>query len=145
MKILFILVIANRTLSDDRCGKPMYTGGLIIGGDRIHRGEWPFIAAIYNVQSSKFFCSGTLLTTQHVVSAAHCIHTKYESQILQPDELVVLLGKQNLGTSFERGSVQANVKQIFIHPGWQPQAEDFDADISMIMLCSKGLFSILLM
>lgn len=116
------------------CGKPMYTGGLVIGGDKVARGEWPYVAALFYTQQQKFFCAGTLITTEHVVTAAHCIQQKHESSILEPHELVVYLGKHNLNSTFERGSVPAYVRRIFLHPDWNKNTEQYDNDIAIILL-----------
>lgn len=129
-----IAFCATFVMSDDVCGKTMYTTGLIIHGNDVNRGEWPFIAALFYTQGDKFFCAGTVITSQHVVSAAHCLYQKFDSNVLSPSELVVFLGKHNLNSTFERGSVPAYVKKIFVHPEWKPQSEDYDADISVIFL-----------
>lgn len=50
------------------CGRINISRPLILDGKQVVRGEWPFIAALYNVHESKFFCSGTLITNQHVLT-----------------------------------------------------------------------------
>lgn len=119
----------------------MYTGGLIVNGDQVSRGEWPFIAALFYTAGEKFFCAGTLITSKHVVTASHCIQPKFENSILSPSDIVVYLGKHSLKTSFERGSLPVYVRQIIVHPDWKTRSQYFDADISVIVLEESVPFS----
>lgn len=131
--VLFLTLCANK-VSSFTCGKSHYTSGLIIGGDKVNRGEFPFVAALFYIQHQKFFCAGTLITAEHVVSAAHCFQQKSENIILQPHELVVYLGKHDLTSTFERGSMPVYAKRIIIHPGWSTLNERYDNDIAVIVL-----------
>lgn len=135
-KLLICLSLALYAIKVDSftCGKPMYTSGLVIGGDKVTRGEWPYVAALFYTQQQKFFCAGTLITKEHVVTAAHCLQNKHESNILEPHELVVYLGKHSLNSTFERGSVPAYVSRIFLHPNWNKDTERFDNDIAILVL-----------
>lgn len=40
----------------------------IIGGTESVRGEWPFLVALHHLDADKFFCSGNLITLQHVLT-----------------------------------------------------------------------------
>lgn len=33
------------------------------------RGEWPFLAALFYTETEKFFCTGTLITQNHVLTS----------------------------------------------------------------------------
>lgn len=51
------------------CGVPYREGtGLIIGGQNIERGSWPWMVALLGKSSGKFFCGGTLISKTKVVT-----------------------------------------------------------------------------
>lgn len=50
------------------CGKTFFNFGLVVGGTEIIRGQWPFIAALRLLATKQYFCGGTLITKQHVVT-----------------------------------------------------------------------------
>ena len=55
------------------CGKqfPDPVTLLIIGGETVSPGRWPWIGALY--KDGKFVCGSTLISAHHVITAAHCI------------------------------------------------------------------------
>lgn len=40
----------------------------ILGGESVSRGDWPFIAALYRVEHSEYFCGGTLISNKHILT-----------------------------------------------------------------------------
>lgn len=52
----------------DYCGSVDILDPRISGGSETKRGEWPFLAALYYVEQLQFFCGGTLITRQHVLT-----------------------------------------------------------------------------
>lgn len=52
----------------DYCGSVDILDPRISGGSETKRGEWPFLAALYYVEQLKFFCGGTLITRQHILT-----------------------------------------------------------------------------
>lgn len=40
----------------------------ILGGDETSRGDWPFMASLFEVETQKFFCGGTLISQKHVLT-----------------------------------------------------------------------------
>jgi secreted trypsin-like serine protease len=133
---IFSFVFFNCVISvlSNNCGKSFYSSGLVVNGDQVKRGEWPFAAALFYTQGDKFFCGEPLITAKHVVSAAHCFQEKFGTNLLSPSELVVMLGKHNLNSTYERGSVPSYVREIFIHPDWKVNSDDYDADISLLLM-----------
>ena len=62
------------------CGKPDVQHNRVIGGKAALHGSWPWQANIYYRRffaSRKHHCGGSLITTQWVVTAAHCVEKKY--------------------------------------------------------------------
>lgn len=67
----------EETLSEDelsdnlfnvQCGNVSYSTGFVIGGVEVDRGQWPFLVALYHIEQQQFFCGGSLITTQHVLT-----------------------------------------------------------------------------
>lgn len=48
------------------CGNSSHAAGNMNG--ETERGQWPFLVALYNVELESFFCSGSLITSKHVVT-----------------------------------------------------------------------------
>lgn len=44
----------------------------IIGGTEATLGRWPWQVALYH--NSKHVCGGSIITSQWIVTAAHCVH-----------------------------------------------------------------------
>lgn len=54
--------------------KPFKIQSRIIGGhDAEYLGQFPYIASIRTYSNQTGFCSGTIVTYRHVVTAAHCL------------------------------------------------------------------------
>lgn len=59
-----------------------------------------------------------------------------------PPELVeALIGKYDLNVTDEFGSKSSLVSDIILHPDWKWNEEKFDADISVVILMEKVVFS----
>lgn len=50
------------------CGKVAFPGGFVKGGNETKRGQWPFLVALHHLESKRFFCAGSLITSQHVLT-----------------------------------------------------------------------------
>lgn len=66
--LLAVCPFQIQNVSGLACGKVNLSRPLIQDGNPALRGEWPFIAALHKVRESKFFCGGTLITNQHVLT-----------------------------------------------------------------------------
>ncbi len=68
--ILFEIVYSLHTWNVNGmvCGRVNISRPVIRDGNPSLRGEWPFIAALYKVNGSKFFCGGTIITNKHVLT-----------------------------------------------------------------------------
>lgn len=93
------------------------------------------MAAYYHTQSG-FICGGSLVSSNIVVTAAHCIQNKYES-IRRKEDSTFYLGKYQLESLSERNVVVAGVTQLIVHPSWNYNDERFDADIAIAVLLNK--------
>lgn len=50
------------------CGEVSFSAGHVIGGTASKRGQWPFLVALYNLETNKFFCGGSLITSKNVLT-----------------------------------------------------------------------------
>lgn len=82
-----------------KCGVPIPTPvALITKGQRTEPGQFPWHAAIYIKEGKRanYICGGTLISEQHVVTAAHCTVSHNFQNPRDPSEFEVILGKYNL-------------------------------------------------
>ena len=105
----------------------------IVGGSDAAPGEFPAVAHV--LIDGSFQCTGTLVTPNHVLTAAHCDSLLpggvVNVPIGQPGQLVqVRVGAmKTFGTDGERRTG----KRISVHPGWAGVGS-FSNDVSIIEL-----------
>ncbi|KAG5875931.1 Serine protease gd, partial [Gonioctena quinquepunctata] len=122
------------------CGKPVATNSLIINGNEVPRGAYPWLAAIFGVRPTglNYMCSASLISDRHVVTAAHCV--KKDHKMLRPSELLIIIGKLNIQKWVPaEGEIMIETESIHIHPDYK----DFtsDADVAVLTLSEKIQFT----
>lgn len=60
------------------CGKVTYTGGYVIGGSQIKRGQWPFLVGLYHLEEKMFRCAGNLITNEFVLTGKTILSFKFK-------------------------------------------------------------------
>lgn len=81
--VLFILMAVGlpwTTFADnkfpDDCGRTrMYPRQQIVGGNKIPPDEYPWLASLqYGRKETYGYCSGNVINTQYLLTAAHCVN-----------------------------------------------------------------------
>ncbi|XP_063913562.1 brachyurin-like [Zophobas morio] len=99
-------------------------GGRIIGGNVAHPLQFPFAAAIYvQTPTSRYFCSGSLLSNQWILTAGQCV---YGATLFQ-----IFLGSIHL-TGGETEQIEVATSSYVLHPEYDPQT--LQNDIGLIKL-----------
>lgn len=141
---LVILILFNFSLvtskNDHRCGVKFFASGLVVNGTETKPNEWPWLASLLKVPEDKFFCGGSLISENRVITAAHCIQNKRSKTARKPSEVLVQLGKHDL-SKVEQDSKSFHPKEILIHPDWNADNERFDADLAVLISEEMILFS----
>lgn len=91
--------------------------------------------------TQKFFCGANLITAKHVLTAAHCIHDKNVQKKLDPDDIILLIGRYNVKQWVEAGSETWYVEKIIMHPDWKNYSLKYDADVAVLVLDRPVTFS----
>merc|ERR1711892_295988 len=109
----------------------------IVGGTETEANEYPWMAAIATTSES-FFCGGTLISSQWVLTAAHCMFKDNAgTQAQTAGEIRIVLGEHDIGSSTEsqipRKVVQ--VSQITNHPSYD--ASSSNNDVALIKLSEE--------
>ncbi|XP_014796918.1 PREDICTED: chymotrypsin-like elastase family member 2A isoform X1 [Calidris pugnax] len=111
------------------CGVPAYPPSVsrVVGGEDARPYSWPWQASLQYSSNGKWYhtCGGTLIATNWVMTAAHCISSSRNYR--------VLLGKYNLA-AVEQGSFEAFPEKIIVHENWNPQNVANGYDIALIKL-----------
>jgi len=72
IKIIFAIflsiLLAYQVSCEIKCGTTDFAVGNIFRGDKILKGQFPFLAAIFSEESGTVFCGGTLIAPKHVLT-----------------------------------------------------------------------------
>lgn len=56
------------------CGRPNpHLNPRIVGGADASEGAWPWMVSLHNTTYQQHFCGGSLISSEWVVTAAHCV------------------------------------------------------------------------
>ncbi len=106
-------------------------GEKIVGGEEATPGAWPWQAF---VQPGGSACGGSLITTEWVLTAAHCLFDD-QGNLIPADQVTVLLGAHNIAQT-EPSQQQFQVTQTIPHPQYDPNTSD--NDIALLKLATAA-------
>jgi len=122
----------------------------VFGGQEAKPGQFPFMVSFvreYGRNDVENFCGGVLITSRHVLTAAHCFKGRRPSEWSQSGDIDVRIGLNNLQ---DRERNPANIQTVTIHPryeeinrGREGVVNDFcivtlDRDVSSPQVCLGG-------
>ncbi|XP_004472232.1 chymotrypsin-C [Dasypus novemcinctus] len=113
--MLGLAVLAALLACASGCGVSSFPPNLsarVVGGDDASPHSWPWQISLQYLSSGtwRHTCGGTLIASNYVLTAAHCISNARTYR--------VALGKQNLVVEDEEGSLIVAVDTIFVHEKW---------------------------
>ncbi|KAK5638710.1 hypothetical protein RI129_013005 [Pyrocoelia pectoralis] len=121
------------------CGVSSITNSLVVRGRNITNGAHPWLGALFfqNNEGLKFICGSTLISKKHVVTAGHCIQSRRKR--FRPDELWVVLGRENIQRWSNDGAQIIQTESVHIHSDFRFTTAD--GDIAVIVLSEEVVFS----
>ncbi|XP_018417742.1 PREDICTED: coagulation factor VII [Nanorana parkeri] len=99
----------------------------IVGGEDCPKGECPWQARLVLDKTHETICGGTLIATNWVVTAAHCVKPAFVNA------LTVVLGDHKI-SKFEGTEQERKVVEIIIHEDYRKVTANYDHDIALLRL-----------
>ncbi|XP_050354552.1 venom protease-like isoform X2 [Nymphalis io] len=119
------------------CGVSNASFSRVVGGIDAKLGDFPWMALLgYKSRGSetRWKCGGSLISSHHVLTAAHCIHNHEE------DLYLVRLGELDLDREDEGATpIDVLIKYKIKHEGYNPKA--FTNDIGLLILQNDVQFT----
>jgi secreted trypsin-like serine protease len=122
MKVFVLILCASQIWAMANPRKP--AGARIIGGQVSYAGEFPYAAAIYKATANgNYFCTGSLLTSEWIITAGQCVDGA--------TSFTILLGTHKLDG--DQSTVEKLATDIYVlHPDYNP--DTYENDIGLIKL-----------
>ncbi|CAF0862194.1 unnamed protein product, partial [Brachionus calyciflorus] len=116
-------------LSGRKCGylpskKKLKKANRIIFGNPTAKNSWPWMVSIRQ-NGRDHICGGTLISSNHIITAAHCV---YDSK---PENLLIVAGVKKLNAVLKKEN-KFKVADIYIHPNFN--SIYLNDDIAMLKL-----------
>jgi len=93
----------------------------IVGGQETKEHEYPWQVGIVSRNGRRPWCGGTLISSTHVLTAAHCFENK--GVFIAASSIRVLLGEHNVA---DNEFTRVDVAEIINHPNYDSRTTDND-------------------
>src|SRR5262245_36084037 len=126
MKLNFKLLFAVIFVSLNAWAKP--PKAKIVEGTRVPVDQYPYVAQLLFEGFTQ--CTGTLISSRHVLTAAHCFFDDSNTRVVGDRDMTVLLG----GQAF-------NSESVSIHPAYQSRNQacvEGESDAAIIKLATPA-------
>merc|ERR1719419_1577459 len=119
-----------------KCGKKK--DERIVGGAETEINEWPWIVSMTFPDGVRHKCGGTLVASEWIVTAAHCLYENPElTEETKVEDISIVLGEHD--NSMEGEEILSRkvlkVSKYIKHPTYD--TETSDADIALLKLAEK--------
>jgi len=134
LTLFLLFCCCESRISQSHCGQRAITGGLINNGEPAKRGMWPWLGVwCFGDTTAKCFCGASLVTKQHVVTAAHCLHPKEHRIGTFWSDTSLHFGRFDL-TNFDEEEISQvrRVIDVAINEVWDHREEKYDSDIAVL-------------
>ncbi|CAG9861490.1 unnamed protein product [Phyllotreta striolata] len=109
---------------------------LITTGQPTREAEFPWHASIYHARITgidlTYICGGSLISLNHIVTAAHCVTRRKSQKVLNPNSLFAYLGKFYLQAWLNPNIQDRKIEKIIVHE--QYNSRTFSHDIAILKL-----------
>ncbi|KAK7070347.1 Tryptase gamma, partial [Halocaridina rubra] len=123
----------NDTLFAHYAGPPAPFISRITYGQVSGTREFPWQIAM--TINGKFHCGASLISNDHVLTAAHCVISYQNS----PSQIDLSLGDWDLSTSNDGASIKAKVSRVNVHPGYSRST--LQNDLAVLKLSERVNFN----
>lgn len=120
-KILIVLILESAVAASNQRNSDR-----IVGGDLVAIEEFPYQAQL--LRTALFFCGGSIISRDYVLTAAHCTNGSVAS-----DFTVIA------GSSYRGLGEATTVSKVYQHPSYNRQA---DFDISVLRIAAPLIFGL---
>ncbi|XP_065083227.1 trypsin-1-like [Ochlerotatus camptorhynchus] len=116
--------------SECKCGRTNLATR-IVGGTETRVNQYPWMAMLQ--YGGTFYCGGSLISDQHVLTAAHCVHG------FNPAKITVVLLDHDRSSTTEAETITSKVERVIKHNGYN--SNNYNSDIAVLKLENKIMFS----
>lgn len=124
------------TINEEKCE---YTTGLIVGGEKAKKGEFPHMAALgyKSFGNTNYYCGGSIISESYVLTAAHCYKKAYSKRESAP---FVRVGGLNVNRVGDGQNV--DIAEFIKHEQYSKESKQ--NDIMLVRLARDLVFELFL-
>lgn len=120
------------------CGK--IDQSLVKNETRTNDGDWPWHCALFHSENrtQRYLCDCTLIRSNIVLTAAHCVSSGGDGQTIVADSVVVRLGEHDIQSAGPH-TQQIRAERIIVHENFT--SSNYDNNIAIIHLTNNATFN----